>query len=155
MDSKYLSKALHRGEKWVQNRLIIQDFCIPEDNASSFLTEMIENPAVFPIWLLPIKGTHDPQIFAPHLLNEENGKGYFINIGMYGLPSYSGCIGDITKRLEKRAREYGGRKVLYSRTYYTQDEFWKIYSKDQYQTLREKTGAVGVFRDISEKVLSI
>ena len=35
-------------------------------------------------------------------------------------------------------------KVLYSRSYYTVDEFWKIYSQEAYEALREKTKADGV-----------
>ena len=155
MTSKFLFSLLHRAEKWMQNRFIIQDFCIPEKNAHQFLEEVLKDPAVFPIWLLPIKGTHHPQIFAPHLLAKEKQENLFINIGLYGLPSYSAPVEQITRELERKTKAYGGRKVLYSRSYYTQEEFWKIYSHDEYTTLREKTRAKGVFQEITEKVLSV
>ena len=76
-------------------------------------------------------------------------------MGLYGLPSYSASIGQITKNLEKKTKGYGGRKVLYSRSYYTQEEFWEIYSIEEYRTLRERTDADGIFYEITKKVLSI
>lgn len=157
MTSKFLGKLLHqaRTEKLIKNRFIIQDFCIPEINASQFLSEVIQDPAVFPMWLLPIKGTNHPQIFAPHLLTNEKQENLFINIGIYGLPSYSAPIEQITRTLEQKTKMYGGRKVLYSHSYYTQDEFWSIYSHGEYMALREKTCAKGVFQEITEKVLSV
>lgn len=157
MPSKCLGKLLHqaRTEQWIQNRFIIQDFCIPEINGSQFLEDVLKYPAVFPMWLLPIKGTNHPQIFAPHLLGKEKQENLFINVGLYGLPSYSAPIEQITREIERKTKAYGGRKVLYSRCYCTQEEFWKIYPYDQYMALREKTCAKGVFQEITEKILSV
>lgn len=153
MSSKFLNKLLHKSEDWVQNRFMIQDFCIPEATAIEFLEEILEDPKVFPIWLLPIKGTSTPQIFAPHLLSKGK-KGYFMNFGVYGVPSHEEPIEAITRRLEKRTRELGGRKVLYSRSYYTQEEFWNIYSRNAYEALRRKTAAKGFWHNIVDKVLA-
>jgi FAD/FMN-containing dehydrogenases len=157
MSSKYLNRLLHRvgTQKWIQNRLIIQDFCIPEDNASHFLADVVKDPAVFPIWLLPIKSTSHPQIFAPHFHRQANQESCFINIGLYGVPSYSAPIEQITKKLEMKTLRCGGRKVLYSRSYYTPDEFWEIYPYEAYEALRGATHSKGVFQEITEKVLSI
>ena len=53
-----------------------------------------------------------------------------LNIGLWG-----GASKDIStfiqqnRDLEKRLTELGGRKVLYSHTYYTEDEFWQLYDK--------------------------
>jgi delta24-sterol reductase len=155
MRGKKLCKFLHKAEKWVQNRSIIQDFGIPEKNASSFLTDVLDDPGIFPIWLLPIKGTNSPQIFAPHLLSGTERESYFINFGLYGIPSYSCSIEEITKKLEQKTQLHEGRKALYSRSYYNQDEFWSIYSHEAYDALRNKTFAEGVWHEITDKVLSV
>lgn len=154
MSSKILNKLLHKSEDWVQNRFMIQDFCIPENTSLEFLEGILKDPAVFPIWLLPIKGTCAPQIFAPHLLSKGMKNGYFINFGIYGVPSYEEPLSSITRRLEKKTHELDGRKVLYSRSYYTQEEFWKIYSRSAYEALRKKTAANGFWHNIVDKVLS-
>jgi len=175
MTSQRLWSLLHRAEKWVQERVIIQDFCIPEDKASSFLGEVLDDPGTYPMWLCPIKGTRSPQIFSPHLiskrsmhksafngenplgegLSEENPADGFINIGIYGLPSYYASIEQITRKLEQKTKAYGGRKVLYSRSHYTHEEFWQIYFREAYEALRAKTQAKGIWHEITDKVLSV
>ena len=66
MSSQRLWSLLHKAEKWVQDRLIIQDLCIPVTHASSFLAEILKDPATFPLWLCPIKGNlHSSSFCAP------------------------------------------------------------------------------------------
>ncbi len=154
MNTRNMSMILHRSEKWIQNRLLIQDFCIPESKAACFLMETLKDPAIFPIWLCPVKATNNPEIFAPHYLSNGSLETHIIDIGLYGLPGYSAPMEEITKKLEIKTRDYGGRKILYSRCYYSLDEFWEIYPKDQYQSLRQKTFAEGTWHDITQKVLS-
>jgi delta24-sterol reductase len=149
MPSQRLWKLHHKAEKWVQDRLLIQDCCIPVSQARSFLTEVLDDPGILPLWLCPIKKSVAPQIFAPHDLAEP-----ILNIGLYGLPSYSAPMEQITQKLEHRTKAYGGRKVLYSRSYYTPEEFWKIYDRNTYQTLRKQIGAEGMWPEITEKVLT-
>jgi Delta24-sterol reductase len=149
MSSQRLWKLHHRAEKWVQDRLIIQDFCMPVSKALSFLSESMNDPGIFPIWLCPIKKSPARQIFAPHSLDEE-----ILNIGLYGLPNREETMEKLTRNLEIKTRASGGRKVLYSRSYYTQKEFWEIYDEETYRKLRQKTAAEGMWPEITEKVLT-
>lgn len=150
LTSKGLWKLLHKMEKWTQNRFVIQDFCIPENQAPDFLQRAIENPGVFPIWLCPLKATQTGQLFSPHYHSEASR---LINIGIYGRPSLPIPVHEATRELERRAAEVQGRKALYSISTYTEQEFWQIYSKRNYDSLREKTKANGVWQEITEKVL--
>jgi Delta24-sterol reductase len=149
MDSQNLWKLLHKAEKWVQDRLIIQDFCIPLPNAACFLADVLKDPGTFPIWLCPLKGTFTPQFFAPH-----QGSLFFINFGIYGAPAYSAQMCHIIKKLEQKTHLHGGRKVLYSRSYYNSETFWQIYPRAVYESLRKKTHAHGIWRELTEKVFS-
>lgn len=154
VDSKRLWHLLHLSEKWVQERFVIQDFCIPEKQISLFFEQIVSETGIFPLWLCPIKGTRQPQIFAPHLLPKTTEEEMFINFGVYGIPSLHASIKEITKKLENKTKECNGRKVLYSHSYYTQREFWDIYDQEAYQSLREKTFANGMWPEITDKVLS-
>jgi Delta24-sterol reductase len=149
MKSRRLWGLLHKAEKWVQDRLIIQDFCIPLPKATTFLAHVLKDPGTFPIWLCPLKGTATAQFLAPH-----QGHPFFINFGIYGSPSYSAPMQHIITKLEHKTHLLGGRKVLYSRSYYDAETFWQIYPKQRYEMLREKTYAKGVWREFTEKVLS-
>lgn len=151
LSTKNLWKLFHLADKWAQTHSILQDFCIPEEQAAQFLKEVMKDPETFPMWLCPIKSTQKPQIFAPHLTSSSR----VINVGIYGLPSYyTATTEDLTKLLEEKTRRCSGKKVLYSRTYYTEEQFWEIYSRDAYRSLRTKMSADGTFHDITEKVLS-
>lgn len=154
VECQNLCKMLHRAEKWMQQRIMIQDLCIPENNALAFAEKILETPAIFPIWLLPIKGTHAPQIFAPHLLAKETPKNMFLNFGLYGIPNSPYPVEQIIPKVEQLTRTLGGRKVLYSHSYYSREEFWEIYSHQDYAELRKKTASEGFWLDIATKVLS-
>jgi delta24-sterol reductase len=41
-------------------------------------------------------------------------------------------------------RELGGLKWLYSRVFYTEDEWWQVYDKPKYDALREKFKATSL-----------
>lgn len=153
MTSQNLWKLQHKAEKWVHTHAIVQDFCIPEERALPFLEEVATAPGTFPLWLCPIQCTRQPQIFAPHFTKSASST-HVINVGIYGLPAYFTPIEKITKELEQKTKMAGGRKVLYSRSYYTEEEFWEIYSQPSYNALRAKTFSDGVLRKITDKVLS-
>jgi len=150
MNSQSLWGLLHRAEHWIQDRLIIQDCCIPTSKAHLFLNEILQQPALYPIWLCPLKGTQTPQIFAPHYGNPS-----YINFGIYGLPATASPMENLIRCLEKLTQSHVGRKVLYSRSYYSEEEFWKIYPRQEYESLRSHMKAEGIWRGLTEKVLSI
>lgn len=150
MGSQNLWKLMHKNEKFLQDRVIIQDFCIPQDRAARFLNEAMDEPATFPIWLCAVKATSDPQIFSPHL----NPAPLVIDIGLYGLPRRYRPMEEIGKQLEEKTEALGGRKMLYSRSDYSLEDFWRIYSRNSYDILRKKTHAQGVWHHITDKVLS-
>ena len=93
---------------------MIQDFCIPETKAVYFLEDVFQGVGVFPLWLCPIKGTRERQLFAPHLLSNDKAPSHFINVGVYGLPTRSHDVPSLTRFLENKTKIYCGRKVLYS-----------------------------------------
>ncbi len=57
----------------------------------------------------------------------------------------------LNRDLEKELYKSKGRKVLYAHQYYTKEEFWKIYNKKWYESLRKKYFANEVFPDVYEK----
>ncbi len=65
-----------------------------------------------------------------------------LNVGLWGAASTDpeAFVRD-NQDLETRLTELGGRKVLYSHTYYTEEEFWKLYDQQWYQELRQRYSA--------------
>lgn len=151
LSSKRLYGMLHKNEKWVETKCIIQDFFVPQSRFKEFYEQIAESPKVWPLWLCPVKKMNQDQIFSPH--NTSTSDSHFINFGIYGIPGKSSPISELTKTLELEVAKLGGRKVLYSKSYYTPEEFWNTYSKTAYDALRKKYQANGTWLSIEQKLL--
>jgi FAD/FMN-containing dehydrogenase len=53
--------------------------------------------------------------------------------------------------LEQKVSELGGIKSLYSDAYYTSEQFWNIYNKDEYSQLKSRYDPKGQFKDLYAK----
>jgi delta24-sterol reductase len=149
-ESRFLYSLFHRVPKKIMERLfLIHDFYAPQNAFKDILEEFIKDTELYPIWLCPVKGGGKQQFLSPHF-----GSDSYINIGLYGLPQNDKGTIDLTKLLEKKIVERGGRKMLYSFSYYTPAEFSKIYDGQRIQELREKYRAENRFISLHEKVCS-
>jgi hypothetical protein len=63
-----------------------------------------------------------------------------MNFGIWGPSTTTGQAEFVAqnRQLEQKVHSLGGKKWLYAHTYYTEAEFWKIYNKQDYDTLRSK-----------------
>ncbi len=146
--SQPLYSLLHKCEDWVEDRFIVQDFTLPRATCPAFLDAVEEVCPIYPLWLCPVRAEDGPSLFAPHNLGTSS-----INIGVYGIPRTIHPLKECLKNLETRLHELSGRKWLYTNSQYTPEEFWSIYSKDEYQALRKKYHAENVWLSIESKVL--
>lgn len=151
MTSHRLYSWLHsHSEEWVAKHFIIQDFCIPAENVISFVEKVMDQVAIFPLWLCPTPKTKQPQILSPHFLPTTSS--LVVNVGVYGISPHSKTPNELVRKLEEWTGEANGRKVLYSYSYYTPEEFWKIYPKKDYETLRRLYHA-DRWMELDQKVL--
>lgn len=151
MTSKRLYAWLHsKSEDWVAGHFIIQDFCIPAENVTSFVDQLIKEVSIFPLWLCPTPRTKKPQILSPHFLPSNSP--LIVNVGVYGISRHEQNPEKLVRQLEMRTQAAGGRKVLYSYSYYTPEEFWEIYPQKEYDRLRH-TYHADRWMDLDEKVL--
>jgi hypothetical protein len=123
---------------------MVQDLSLPYGTAEAFIDYTADNLNIWPLWLCPLKGI-DPPSFHPSYCGPA-GDGPpqpMINIGLWGAASEDvETFVRQNRELENRLTELGGRKVLYSHTYYSEDEFWELYDRGWYEGLREKYGAI-------------
>ena len=149
--SQRLYQLWHRIPNSIsENLFFIHDFYSPFARAKEVLSCFIEQTNIFPIWLCPIRGSEKPQFLSPHF-----GKTDFLNIGLYGIPRSKLSIPQLSATLEKQIIDYGGRKMLYSFTYYDKEIFSKIYDEARYSELRKKYYATHVFPTLYEKVVIV
>ena len=53
--------------------------------------------------------------------------------------------------MEEKVHELGGIKSLYPDSYYTEEQFWAIYNKKQYGTLKKQYDPRGQLADLYAK----
>lgn len=150
VNSQVLWGLLHKRSCWLNQCFMIQDFMLPQVNATSFILELLKKHPLFPIWICPIKGSIKKELFNPHFL-KDNQSDYFINFGLYGQTQYS--VSQETQSIEEMTFKLNGRKVLYATSFFDENQFWNLYSKELYLKLRKETHSIGVFQEITTKVL--
>ena len=77
------------------------------------------------------------------------------NVGVYGAP-HGGTAFDpveLNRTLEARVTALGGRKMLYAQSFYTREEFWKLFDRDAYEQARTAAHASDLFADVADKLL--
>ncbi|OAA77164.1 galactose-1-phosphate uridylyltransferase [Akanthomyces lecanii RCEF 1005] len=143
--TRTLYHALHASG--VSNQFVVQDLALPYDTAEQFLDFVDDKLGIWPLWLCPLKGTTTPTFHPVTTKDPDTGhvtalSKPMLNIGVWGWgpPGYEDFVAK-NKCLEAKLDELGGRKWLYAHTYYSEQEFWKIYSQPWYQSLRAKYNA--------------
>ncbi|KAM3415933.1 hypothetical protein BST61_g9424 [Cercospora zeina] len=144
MHTRTMYHALHASGQ--AKIYIIQDVAIPYPRVSTFHAWLDQTFSIYPIWLCPLRQRRT----APNseyglysaLANEAKSPAYMMNFGVWGPGSRNRKTFLRQNRdLEHKVDELGGRKWLYAHAYYTEEEFWGIYDKGEYDALREKYGA--------------
>jgi delta24-sterol reductase len=152
LDSQSLYKSLHKGgESFFEQKVVVQDFYVSKTASLKWIKYVLNKYQITPLWICPVLSTDKPQIFSPHRTKKRE---LLFDIGVYGIPF--GCsASEVVKDLESKTFEMGGKKMLYSQNYYTEEEFWEIYSKKDYDVLRTKYIDEFSMADITRKVLKI
>jgi FAD/FMN-containing dehydrogenase len=128
-----------RSLNWSQH-FIIQDLVVPTGTASLLLGHLEDSLAIYPLRLCPIR-TAIPAIMRPNPRRAD----LHLGIGIRGHTDDSildsGTFRERIRSIETVVRELGGLKWLYSKSFYTEEEFWTIYPREKYEALRVKCNA--------------
>jgi len=143
--ARRLYRFLHAAN--LSQRYLVQDLILPKENIFKFLNFVDRELYIYPLWLCPLKpGKYDklsPSCIETNLV---------INVGVYGEVNRDfQYFVKLNRNLEKTVSELSGRKVLYAHAYYNFDEFWKIYDREWYNSLRDRYSAGDTFPNIYEK----
>ncbi|KAG6986468.1 FAD-binding PCMH-type domain-containing protein [Physcia stellaris] len=153
LHTRMLYRALHASRQ--STRYVVQDLALPYTTAERFIDYTSESFGIWPLWLCPLRQTRLPT-FHPHSAKTEaDGQTLkpMLNIGLWGFgPSRHDHFVAKNCQLEHKLRELGGTKWLYAHTYYTEEEFWEIYDRQSYDTLRQKYHA-GSLPSVWHKVM--
>jgi FAD/FMN-containing dehydrogenase len=128
---------------------VIQDIEVTIDRAPEFFDFLIREIPILPFWICPLRPRDGARW---DLYTLEPGTTY-VNFGFWStVPLAPGQPdGTHNRRIERVVEELGGRKSLYSTSFYDRDEFWRLYDGSAYGALKETYDGEGRLLDLYEK----
>ncbi|KAF1842270.1 FAD binding domain-containing protein [Cucurbitaria berberidis CBS 394.84] len=145
MHARIMYHALHASG--YTDRYIIHDIAFPAGNAGPFVEYVDQTFGTYPLWLCPLRRDGRSSMGHPKPFEDAVGgrqdagvyDGEYISVGIWGpYPSSETEHVRANREIEAKMRELGGLKWLYSRVFYTEDEWWQVYDKQKYEELRKK-----------------
>ncbi len=127
---------------------VIQDVDIPVRNAGTFLRFLFEEIGIAPVWICPFQAADPNDVFP--LYRFSAGEVY-VNFGFWDVLPAGPRPGYFNRKVECKAAELGGKKGLYSSSYYDRDTFWSIFNKPCYDALKRAYDPENTFKDLYEK----
>jgi FAD/FMN-containing dehydrogenase len=134
----------------VHSESVIQDVEIPVANAAEFLDFYLRTIPLLPVWICPTRAYDKRARFDLYELDPEV---LYLNFGFWDVIRSREALpaGFYNRQVEAEVRRLGGMKSLYSDSYFTADEFWKIYNKPAYERLKRKYDSTGALKDLYRK----
>lgn len=152
LHTNVMYKALHKSG--LANEYIVQDIGFPYETAPAFIEYLDESFNQYPLWLCPLRMKKSHVALSPLLpsytttLEGANRNSNsteelrLLNIGVWGPgPRDRSTFITANRSIETKTKALGGLKCLYAHAYYTIEEFWSIYDKPRYDSLRAKYNA--------------
>jgi FAD/FMN-containing dehydrogenase len=145
-----VSRALHIPVERLEP--VIQDVEIPIEKSPAFLDFYFREINIRHCWICPIRplaaaGKWTLYAMKPGAL--------YLNFGFWGSVRTSSdkAAGHFNRLVEHIVQQLGGRKSLYSTSFYPEDEFWRIYNGVAYKELKLKYDSRGAFRNLYQKAV--
>ena len=140
MHTRVMYHALHKSG--IAERYIVQDVGVPFPVANEFLEFLHDGFAFYPLWLCPVRMRGPTQRYSLLADRGKDAPDMLLNFGIWGPgPRQWDKFVDVNRTLEQKVQELNGMKCLYAHAYYTEDEFWSIYNRKEYEAVRAKYSA--------------
>lgn len=129
---------------------VIQDVEIPVDHAQEFLSFYHDKIRIMPIWICPTCA-YNPNV--AYDLYRMDPKKLYVNFGFWDVIRGRKNIapGFYNRMIEEKVISLQGMKSLYSDSYFSSDQFWKIYNKPVFDRLKKKYDPESMLKDIYRK----
>jgi FAD/FMN-containing dehydrogenase len=127
---------------------VIQDVEIPLEQAPAFARFFHQEIGIKPVWVCPV-AAYDPSVAYP--LYPMNPRTLYVNFGFWDAVKTNREEGYFNKQIERKVRELGGKKSLYSNSYYSREDFWQLYNERAYRALKTRYDPTGKLKDLYEK----
>jgi len=127
---------------------VIQDALIPVRNAPQFYEFFKQHVGITPIWICPFHFYHPDRRYT---LFDVQPTELYMDFGFWDFVPSDKPHGFINRLVERKTEELEGFKSLYSDSFYTEEEFWQIHSKEEFTKLKRKYDPKKAFKNLFEK----
>ena len=114
---------------------VVQDIEVPIGRAQEFCDFFLSEIPIEPFWICPLR-QRDPDAEWPLYRFTDS---LYVNFGFWStVPLAPGqADGDHNRLIERVVDGLGGRKSLYSTSFYAEDEFWRLYNGPAYEVVKK------------------
>jgi FAD/FMN-containing dehydrogenase len=141
LDRKHgFSAALNARRGLPEREYVAQDVDIPVGRGAEFLRWFVPHVGMSPVWLCPMRLRGTPLGKQPWPLYPLRPGDVYVNFGFWGTRSLPPGAGDgyYNRLIEEEVTSLGGRKGLYSSSFYSEEEFWALFNGPEYFRLKSE-----------------
>jgi FAD/FMN-containing dehydrogenase len=132
--------------------IVVQDVEVPVDALPEFMDFFEREVGISPVWLCPLH-QRDPN--RRWTLYEFDPATTYVNVGFWSRVELDRGAdpraGKVNRRIEAKVSDLGGRKSLYSTSFYSREQFYEIYGGGEYARLKARYDPQGRFPGLYEK----
>ncbi len=128
---------------------ITVDTFIPFAKIESFMDWYRQEINHFPLWCVPYRIPHLYEWISDELAEQFQDE-LVLDIAIYGM--HRDHAEQCYRTIEKELIELGTIKTLISTNLYTEEEFWKLWNKKNYDRVKQQTDPDNIFRGLFEKM---
>jgi FAD/FMN-containing dehydrogenase len=116
---------------------VVQDVEVPVDRLPDFMDVFAREVPIEPVWFCPLKQRARDVVWDLYPLDPDV---LYVNVGFWSSVALEPGEPDGThnRLVERLVEELGGRKSLYSTSFYEPEEFWRLYGGDTYERLKKE-----------------
>jgi FAD/FMN-containing dehydrogenase len=131
---------------------VIQDVEIPVDRLAEFMAVFAREVPIEPVWFCPLQQRSSDDVWELYRLDPDV---LYVNVGFWSSVALEPGEDPSThnRLVEQLVDELGGRKSLYSTSYYEREHFWELYNGAAYEVLKKSYDPEGRLLDLYAKAV--
>jgi FAD/FMN-containing dehydrogenase len=129
---------------------VVQDVEIPLERLAEFFDVFADEIPIAPVWLCPLQQRSPDRTWELYRLDPAQ---LYVNVGFWStVPLRPGQPdGSHNRLIERLVEQCGGRKSLYSTSFYDEEHFWRLYGGETYALLKKRYDRSGRLLDLYDK----
>ena len=134
-----------RGER----PTVTLDVFLPRSRTEEFLAWYRREIGHYPLWCVPYRRVRDYE-WIDRRFYQGLEDDLFLDLAIYGLEQPPGK--NYHRMIETELLRLGGIKTLISHNYFSEEEFWSLWNRANYDAVKQRTDPDNRFRDLYGKM---